>query len=83
VFKNFGTAMHLTKEAGSEFVGARLPPTAKPTTGTLEEDLAAAIHHPNAPGLRPGENFGNCGRPLRGHEGHQPAKTIRTPLGMT
>ncbi|GAB3723597.1 HD domain-containing protein [Hymenobacter agri] len=88
VFKNFGTAMLPTKEAGDiEFVGARKESyraeSRKPEVeaGTLEEDLARRDFTINALGLSLNpENFGEL---VDRYEGMKDlaSKTIRTPLG--
>ncbi|GAB3296463.1 CCA tRNA nucleotidyltransferase [Hymenobacter humi] len=88
VFKNFGTAMLPTKEAGEiEFVGARKESyraeSRKPEVeaGTLEEDLARRDFTINALGLSLNpEDFGAL---VDRYDGMKDlaSKTIRTPLG--
>jgi poly(A) polymerase len=88
VFKNFGTAMLPTQEAGEiEFVGARKESyraeSRKPEVeaGTLEDDLARRDFTINALGLSLNkEDFGAL---VDRYDGMKDlaAKTIRTPLG--
>jgi poly(A) polymerase len=88
VFKNFGTAMLPTEEAGEiEFVGARKESyradSRKPEVeaGTLEDDLARRDFTINALGLSlNSEDFGAL---VDRYDGMKDlaAKTIRTPLG--
>jgi poly(A) polymerase len=88
VFKNFGTAMLPTQEAGEiEFVGARKESyraeSRKPEVeaGTLEEDLARRDFTINALGLSLNpEDFGAL---VDRYDGMKDlaSKTIRTPLG--
>jgi poly(A) polymerase len=88
VFKNFGTAMLPTQEAGEiEFVGARKESyraeSRKPEieAGTLEDDLARRDFTINALGLSLNEE--DFGALVDRYEGMKDlaAKTIRTPLG--
>ncbi len=88
VFKNFGTAMLPTQEAGEiEFVGARKESyraeSRKPEVeaGTLEDDLARRDFTINALGLSLNEE--DFGALVDRYEGMKDlaAKTIRTPLG--
>ena len=88
VFKNFGTAMLPTQEAGEiEFVGARRESyradSRKPEVeaGTLEEDLARRDFTINALGLSLNEaDFGQLVDRYGGMK-DLASKTIRTPLG--
>jgi poly(A) polymerase len=88
VFKNFGTAMLPTQEAGEiEFVGARKESyraeSRKPEVeaGTLEDDLARRDFTINALGLSLNEE--DFGALVDRYDGMKDlaAKTIRTPLG--
>ena len=88
VFKNFGTAMLPTQEAGEiEFVGARRESyradSRKPEVeaGTLEEDLARRDFTINALGLS--LNEADFGQLIDRYGGIKDlaSKTIRTPLG--
>ncbi|MGI4886894.1 MAG: CCA tRNA nucleotidyltransferase [Janthinobacterium lividum] len=88
VFKNFGTAMLPTQEAGEiEFVGARKESyraeSRKPEveTGTLEDDLARRDFTINALGLS--LNPADFGALVDRYGGMQDlsTQTIRTPLG--
>ena len=87
VFKNFGTAMLPTKEAGEiEFVGARRESyraeSRKPEVeaGTLEEDLARRDFTINALGLSLNpENFGELVDQFGGMKDLS-TQTLRTPL---
>ena len=88
VFKNFGTAMLPTQEAGEiEFVGARKESyradSRKPEVeaGTLEDDLARRDFTINALGLS--LNEADFGALVDRYDGMKDlaSKTIRTPLG--
>jgi poly(A) polymerase len=88
VFKNFGTAMLPTQEAGEiEFVGARKESyraeSRKPEVeaGTLEDDLARRDFTINALGLSLNEE--DFGALVDRYDGMKDlaTKTIRTPLG--